>query len=77
MARIVAIMLFLCKLFFQLFRAVHPIPRSAIRHAAGTDTDGFQDSPQVSPINVASSARRLVSEVRMVWQGHGATVHDV
>ena len=77
MARIVAIMLILCKFFFQLFRAVHPIPRNVLRDAAGTDRDGFQDSPQVSPINVASSARRLLSEVWMVRQGYGAAVHDV
>ena len=69
MARIVAIMLFLCKFFFQLFRAVHSIPRSALRHAAGTDPDGFQDSPRY-PLSMLFQMRGVLCQ-KSEWYVRG------
>ena len=64
MARIVAIMLFVCKFFFQRFQTFQRVSRDDIRHRVGMILIGGRVRPKYAEFIVASIARLLVLEVR-------------
>jgi len=64
MARIVAIMLFLCKFFFQRFQTFQRVSGDDIRHRVGMTLIGGRVRPRYAELIVGSIARLLVFEVR-------------
>ena len=64
MARIVAIMIFLCKFFFQRIQTFQRVSGDDIRHRVGMNLIGGRVRPKYAELIVASIARFLVLEVR-------------
>jgi len=64
MARIVAIMIFLCKFFFQRFQTFQRVSGDDIRHRVDMILIGGRVRPKYAELIVASIARLLVLEVR-------------
>lgn len=62
MARIVTIMLFLCKFFFQRFQTFQRVSGDTIRHREGMTLIGGRVRPRYAELIVGSIARLL--EVR-------------
>jgi hypothetical protein len=69
MARIVAIMLFLCKFFFQLFRAVHQIPGVPFGMQLAQTLMGFKTRPR-GPPSMLFQVRGVLCQ-KSGWYGRG------